>query len=236
MNFDINTELSTRSTEFTPINFRPDHRQEVANAAMNEANDNGDKQPLSSIEAEDKNNTNASPASITKKRVSKLGKRTCNPTSPRTPSKRSKKDTEIVAENDTVLPPIPTSLATASEMDRMILHMRDEEKQPWPQINRLFTEKTGIRVGSTTLRLRWSTMEANFVGITIEDEERLLRLKREIEDKFEQEKWHRIVEAIQVDGGEKYPIAALQKKFKELSKNAATSGHEAASGTGNNEE
>jgi alpha-mannosidase len=67
-------------------------------------------------------------------------------------------------------------------------------------------------------------------------EARLLRLKKEIEDKFEQEKWHRIVEAIKSDGGEKYPIAALQKKFKELSKNAVISAHEAASGTGDNRE
>ncbi|KAL3437064.1 hypothetical protein BDV09DRAFT_163639 [Aspergillus tetrazonus] len=183
---------------------------------------------------------------MTKKETPKLGKRTGKPASPKTPSKKSKKDTGIVAGNGTgtpegtparaTLPPVPTSLATAGEMDRMILHLRDEEKQPWTQINRLFTEKTGIKVGSTTLRLRWSTMKANFVGITIEDEARLLRLKKEIEDKFEQEKWHRIVEAIQSDGGEKYPIAALQKKFKELSKNAATSAYEAAFGTGDTRE
>jgi alpha-mannosidase len=67
-------------------------------------------------------------------------------------------------------------------------------------------------------------------------EARLLRLKKEIEDKFEQEKWHRIMEAIQSDGGEKYPIAVLQKKFKELSKNAATSAHEAAFGTDDTKE
>ncbi|KAL4775943.1 hypothetical protein BDW60DRAFT_177209 [Aspergillus nidulans var. acristatus] len=184
---------------------------------------------------------------MTKKGAPNLGKRTGKPASPGTPSKKSKKDAEIVAGNGAgtpeggtaaraTLPPIPTSLATAGEMDRMILHLRDEEKQPWTQINRLFTEKTGIRVGSTTLRLRWSTMKANFVGITVEDEARLLRLKKEIEDKFEQEKWHRIVEAIKSDGGEKYPIAALQKKFKELSKNAVISAHEAASGTGDNRE
>lgn len=56
MDFDINTELSTHSIEFTPINIRTDHGREVANAAMNEANDNGDEQPLSGIEAEDEEN------------------------------------------------------------------------------------------------------------------------------------------------------------------------------------
>ncbi|KAL4742637.1 hypothetical protein BDV11DRAFT_167036 [Aspergillus similis] len=224
MDFDTNTDVSSHSIEFTPINFPTDHRQEVANAAMKEANDNGDEQTLCSIKADaEKKNTNASPASITKKRAPSPSKRTGKPASPKTPSKKSKKDTEVVAGNGSVtpeggtpgratLPPIPTSLATASEMDRMTLYLRDEEKQPWTQINRLFTEKTGIK------------------------EARLLRLKKEIEVKFEQEKWHRIVEAIQSDGGRKYPIAALQRKFKELSKNAATYAREAASVTGDDEE
>jgi hypothetical protein len=56
MDFDISTELSTHSIEFTPINFRTDHKREVANAAMNEANDNRDEQPLSGIEAENEEN------------------------------------------------------------------------------------------------------------------------------------------------------------------------------------
>jgi hypothetical protein len=43
-------------------------------------------------------------------------------------------------------------------------------------------------------------------------------LKKEVEDKFEQEKWHKVGEAIEADGGQKYPATALQKKFKELAK------------------
>lgn len=46
--------------------------------------------------------------------------------------------------------------------------------------------------------------------------------KKDIEEKFENEKWHRVAEAIETAGGGKYPPAALQKKFKELSKNMAS--------------
>jgi hypothetical protein len=48
-----------------------------------------------------------------------------------------------------------------------------------------------------------------------------VQVKKEIEDKIETEKWHRIAEGIAVLGGNKYPPAALQKKFKELSKKMA---------------
>ncbi|KAL5000976.1 hypothetical protein BDV10DRAFT_182854 [Aspergillus recurvatus] len=249
MEFDTDTDLSSHSNDFTAINSPIGQRLDVANAAMKEENDNNDEQPLSSIKAreDEEKNTDTTPVSTTKKGTPTSGKRTDKPATPRTPSKKSKKDTDTDSGNGTgtpeggtparaALPPIPTSLATASEIDRMILRLRDEEKQPWAQINKLFTEETGIKIGSTTLRLRWSTMKANFVGITTEDEARLLRLKKEIEDKFEQEKWHRIAEAIQSDGGRKYPIAALQKKSRELSKNPAVSAQGATSGTGDDEE
>ena len=52
----------------------------------------------------------------------------------------------------------------------------------------------------------------------VPQEERLLRFKKEIEDKFENEKWHRVAEAIESAGGDKYPPTAVQKKFKELQK------------------
>jgi hypothetical protein len=45
-----------------------------------------------------------------------------------------------------------------------------------------------------------------------------LKVKKEIEDKFETEKWHRVADAIEGLGGSKYPPAAVQKKFKELTK------------------
>ncbi|KAL4876643.1 hypothetical protein BJY04DRAFT_222820 [Aspergillus karnatakaensis] len=115
------------------------------------------------------------------------------------------------------LPPIPTLLANAGTEDRLILRLRDEGR-PWSEINSTFIATTGIKVGQSTLRMRYTAMKANFAGISGEDETRLLRLKKEIEDKFETEKWHRIVDAIVQDGGEKYPPAALQKKFRELSK------------------
>lgn len=45
---------------------------------------------------------------------------------------------------------------------------------------------------------------------------RLLKHKKQIEQRFEIEKWSRIADAIVADGGAKYPSASLQKKFKQL--------------------
>lgn len=45
-----------------------------------------------------------------------------------------------------------------------------------------------------------------------------LEKKKEIEDRFEIEKWQRIADQIESHCGRKYPPATLQKKFKELSK------------------
>ncbi|KAL4905158.1 hypothetical protein BDW74DRAFT_178164 [Aspergillus multicolor] len=157
---------------------------------------------------------------------------------PKTPSKKSKKNntdksTPTSARATPVkLPPIPTSRATAGELDLMILRMRDDYSAPWLQINKAYAEKSGIKVGGTTLRCRYTTMKANFTGVTEEDEDRLIRFKKEVEkkveqekkameEKLEQEKWRRIADAIHADGGDRYPTATLQKKFRELSKKGA---------------
>ncbi|KAE8408949.1 hypothetical protein BDV37DRAFT_138214 [Aspergillus pseudonomiae] len=113
---------------------------------------------------------------------------------------------------------IPTSFEAAGLSDRMIIQMRDDEGKNWGEINESWMKMTGIKVGTSTLRMRYTTMKANFVEFTGEDEARLLRLKKEIEEKFEQEKWPKLMEAIEADGGKKYPVAALQKKFKDLAK------------------
>lgn len=42
--------------------------------------------------------------------------------------------------------------------------------------------------------------------------------KKEIEERFEAEKWQKIADAIEVKSGHKYPSSAVLKKFKEMSK------------------
>jgi hypothetical protein len=76
-------------------------------------------------------------------------------------------------------------------------------------------------------RCTFSLQETNCVCVQAT---RLLRLKKEIEDKFESEKWARISEAIVADGGGKYPTAALQKKFKQLDKEGVSAASIAANG------
>ncbi|KAL5356787.1 hypothetical protein BJX96DRAFT_171929 [Aspergillus floccosus] len=121
------------------------------------------------------------------------------------------------------LGPIPTSFEAAGVTDRMILRMRDQENRNWGEITKAYVEYTGHQVGGSTLRMRYTTMKANFTSVSDEDGARLLKFKKDIEDRFAQEKWHRLAEAIEADGGDKYPIASLQKKFKELSKNGVAS-------------
>ena len=53
--------------------------------------------------------------------------------------------------------------------------------------------------------------------LTGAQEPRLLQTKKEIEDRFETEKWQKIADGIEAKGGIKYPASAVQKKFKELS-------------------
>ncbi|KAK2756800.1 hypothetical protein FQN54_005246 [Arachnomyces sp. PD_36] len=115
--------------------------------------------------------------------------------------------------------PMPTSWDNASPEDRMMLRMKDEEGKGWAEIREAWNAMTGESVGGSTLSGRYGRIKANFVVFRKEDEAHLLKAKKEIEDKFETDKWHRIADAIEGAGGNKYPPAAVQKKFKELQKN-----------------
>jgi hypothetical protein len=67
------------------------------------------------------------------------------------------------------LGPIPTSLENAGLADKMILRMRDDEGRNWGDITKAWMTMTGIKVGNSTLRMRYTTMKANFVEISGED-------------------------------------------------------------------
>ncbi|KAH1380110.1 hypothetical protein KXW98_007855 [Aspergillus fumigatus] len=116
------------------------------------------------------------------------------------------------------LGPIPASPESAGLADKMVLRMRDEEGRSWSEITNVWTRMTGIKVEGSTLRKRYTAMKANFISISAEDEARILKVKKEIEEKFEQEKWHKIADSVAADGGNKYLASAIQKKFKELNK------------------
>ncbi|GFF51009.1 hypothetical protein IFM46972_09186 [Aspergillus udagawae] len=153
-----------------------------------------------------------------------------------TPRKRGRKKAVDGADADTdstetptkkgktspkkTLGPIPASLESAGLADKMVLRMRDEEGRSWSEITNAWTRMTGIKVEGSTLRKRYTAMKANFVSISAEDEVRIVKVKKEVEEKFEQEKWHKIAEGVATDGGSNYPANAIQRKFKELNKRA----------------
>ncbi|PGH33683.1 hypothetical protein GX50_03510 [[Emmonsia] crescens] len=115
--------------------------------------------------------------------------------------------------------PMPTSYENASPEDKMLLRMKDDENKSWAEIRQAWEEMTGEKVGGSTLCGRYGRIKANLMDFTPEDEERLLRFKKEIEEKFENDKWRSVSKAIGSAGGKEYPPAAVQKKFKELNKN-----------------
>ncbi|OJD24832.1 hypothetical protein ACJ73_03804 [Blastomyces percursus] len=125
---------------------------------------------------------------------------------------------------------MPTSYENASPKDKMLLRMKDEENKSWAETREAWEEMTGEKVGGSTLCIRYARIKANFVVFTPEDacaltpstpsEQLLIRFKREIEEKFENDKWRSVSDAIgAASGKKKYPPAAVQKRFKELSKN-----------------
>ncbi|KAL1851577.1 hypothetical protein Plec18170_006396 [Paecilomyces lecythidis] len=135
-----------------------------------------------------------------------------------TPVKKTKATPEKGTPKKGAMRPIPASFEEAGPEDRLIIQMRDNEGKSWAEIRETWTAMTGIQVGGSTLSNRYIRLKANFVAWTAEEEASLLEAKKEVEEKIEQEKWHRIADAIEIKSGSKFPAAAVQKKFKELSK------------------
>ena len=130
---------------------------------------------------------------------------------------------------------ISTSKDTLSDVDKMILRMRDDEHKSWTEINEAWQKATGKVPGKSTLTVRYGRIKANITQMPQEDvsaqhavpknhllifsqEERLIKFKKDAEAKFEVEKWAQIATMIEGDGGAKYSTAALQKKVKDLVK------------------
>ncbi|KAL3451637.1 hypothetical protein BJX65DRAFT_304230 [Aspergillus insuetus] len=230
------------SNSFTPINSPKGRELDAAMKAKQEEQDeNVSASPAHTQNGKETKSTPAKKTGTTPAKgsgasstPSKRARKTAGETT--TPTKRAKKDstgslsTKGATPRKAALPPVPSSLAEAGTEDKMILNLRDVEGKSWGEITKLFISVTGIQVGGTTLRLRHAAMKAKFVEIPDEDATRLLRLKKEIEDKFESEKWARFSEAIVANGGGKYPTAALQKKFKQLDKEGVSAASIAASG------
>ncbi|KAL4784065.1 hypothetical protein BJX76DRAFT_357395 [Aspergillus varians] len=265
MNTDTDAERTAPPShihEFTPVNSSKGEEMNEANTTMNtDGNDQASsstkteeaaERALTSMTAKAEANN---PASGTTPR--KRSRNTAASNSTTTPTKKSRKRKDTTSPGDAepctpgtgtkngeetptraALPRIPTSLSEAGMQDKLILKLRDDDNLPWSKVTKQFESITETSVGASTLRMRYTTMKANFTGISEEDEARLFRFKKEIEGKFESEKWQRIGEAIIQDGGAKYSAAALQKKFKELSKNMknASVNSGAAGKDSNNEE
>ncbi|ODM14569.1 hypothetical protein SI65_10055 [Aspergillus cristatus] len=121
------------------------------------------------------------------------------------------------------LGPIPTSYEEASDEDKLLIRMKEVDNKPWAEIKKALEEITGTELGAG-LHVRYSRMKANFVVFEKGDEQVLMQSKKEIEDKFEVEKWQKIADSIETKTGNKYPSSAVQKMYKELNRKSNGNG------------
>ncbi|KAI9786296.1 MAG: hypothetical protein M1835_003102 [Candelina submexicana] len=112
---------------------------------------------------------------------------------------------------------ISTNLEDASKEDKMLISMKDNGKT-WAEIRKAWKEMTGEDTGNSTLPNRYNRLKANLATFKEEDESKLLTAKAEVEKTNELEFWGKVGVAMEAAGAEKYPIKALEKKFKELQK------------------
>ena len=78
-----------------------------------------------------------------------------------TPSKKSKRSNP--------LGPLPPSYEDASEIDKLIVHLKEKENKSWPEIRKALEEATGATLGSSTVPVRYGRMKANFVVFEKDD-------------------------------------------------------------------
>ncbi|OJJ72336.1 hypothetical protein ASPBRDRAFT_206307 [Aspergillus brasiliensis CBS 101740] len=186
-------------TPFTPINSSPNHNNSNTNNNMNK------KTP-------------------TKKRPAPSSSSPCSPTTstttttPTSTSKSTSSTSNKRTKSRTMLPPIPTTLSSATASDLLILRLRDEEQAPWSTINQAWKDLTGMSVGGTTLRARYNTMKKNFVVVDSVDEAKILQAKKDIEGRLETEKWRLIAEEVVKLGGGCYPGECLRRYVREMEK------------------
>lgn len=79
----------------------------------------------------------------------------------------------------------------------------------WPAIRRAYAALDGSQHGTSTLPNRYERLKANFVLVRDEDNALIVEVKREVEEKFAEEKWGLIAEAVESRGGGGYDVSSL---------------------------
>ncbi|GKZ96952.1 hypothetical protein AnigIFM59636_011472 [Aspergillus niger] len=185
--------MSSNSSTFTPTN-APLHN--------NNNNNNTKNGPTAPKTPTKKTNVTMTPQTPTPSSTNSNSnpKKSLTPssttTTPTSTSKRTKQRT--------TLPPIPTTLASATEPDLLILRLRDEDAAPWNAINQAWTDLTGVA--------------------------KILQAKKDIEGRLETEKWRLIAEEVEKAGGGRYPGECLRRYVREIEKEKGKKGVLSASG------
>jgi len=103
---------------------------------------------------------------------------------------------------------VATSVSELSEKEKKLLELVDGG-MAWVKVYEtwqvLYPDEALIVEG--TLRYRYKALKSNLTGVADEDRALLPKLKQEIEEKFEKQKWGFIAEALEKRGGGKYPVS-----------------------------
>lgn len=110
---------------------------------------------------------------------------------------------------------IPRSFDECDPNDQMLITMRDSGSE-WKIIRANWEERTGEKVGASTLPNRYARLKSNFTVIREEDHAKLLEAKREVEESFENQKWDLVARVVKEKGGETYAGVVLQRGYKKM--------------------
>ncbi|QDS71007.1 hypothetical protein FKW77_007855 [Venturia effusa] len=120
------------------------------------------------------------------------------------------------------LPAIPTRKADVTEADRAC--------ESWGAITAAFESNVGVKVGSSTCRLRYAKMKANLACVEDEDMGTMKTCIAQVEaDIAEQikalhrKKWAQVSAAMKEAGTQKYEPGTIEKAFKAMGANGSHS-------------
>ncbi|KAE9963632.1 hypothetical protein BLS_009109 [Venturia inaequalis] len=143
-----------------------------------------------------------------------------------TPTKKLKAPT---SGKKAKIPGIPTCKAEITEADRVLIEMREASKS-WNDITAVFEANVGVKIGSSTCRLRYSKMKANFACVEDEHVEAMKTCVAQVEADIEEQvktlhrkKWTQVSAAMDAAVNTKYEPGTIEKAYKTLGANGTRS-------------
>ncbi|KAI9819343.1 MAG: hypothetical protein M1832_004048 [Thelocarpon impressellum] len=124
---------------------------------------------------------------------------------------------------------LPGSYEEAGPEDKMLWDER-QAGTAWSAVREQWAAITGEAVASSTLPNRIERLRANFTRLRAQDEGKLVAAVKDVEARFEFEKWGRVADVLEAEHGlGKLPPKSLEKTYKEVVKRGVAPVSEALS-------